>query len=65
MGIDLVCLGNIFRDLEEFEDSKTRSQDESLSSYLNNEDMNKNSQTQVGLLPQYAKNVFSLFFSSF
>ncbi|XP_023552993.1 myosin heavy chain, striated muscle-like [Cucurbita pepo subsp. pepo] len=44
------------RDLEEFEDSKTRSQDESLSSYLNNEDMNKNSQTQVGLLPQYAKN---------
>uniref|UniRef100_A0A9I9EA58 Uncharacterized protein n=1 Tax=Cucumis melo TaxID=3656 RepID=A0A9I9EA58_CUCME len=35
MGIDLLCLGNIFRDLKEYEGLKTKSRDESLSSYLN------------------------------
>lgn len=43
MGIDLLCLGNIFRDLKEYEGLKTKSRDESLSSYLN-EDVNKNRQ---------------------
>ncbi|XP_008452020.2 uncharacterized protein LOC103493151 isoform X1 [Cucumis melo] len=44
------------RDVDEYDGLKSRSQDESLSGYLNNEDVNKNSQSEVRLLPQYAKN---------
>lgn len=44
------------RDVGEYEGLKTRSQDESLSSYLNNEDVNKNSQTEDGLSDEAERN---------
>ncbi|XP_038898289.1 myosin heavy chain, skeletal muscle [Benincasa hispida] len=44
------------RDVEEYEGLKTRSQDESLSSYLNNEDVNKNSRTEDGLRDEAERN---------
>ncbi|XP_004146567.1 myosin-9 isoform X2 [Cucumis sativus] len=44
------------RDVDEYEGLKSRSQDESLSSYLNNEDANKNSQTEGGLSDEAERN---------
>ncbi|XP_022980388.1 myosin-11-like [Cucurbita maxima] len=44
------------RDLEEFEGLKSRSQHESLSSYLNNEYINKNNYTEDGLSDEAEKN---------
>ncbi|XP_022136711.1 myosin-11-like [Momordica charantia] len=44
------------RDVEEYEGLKTRSQDGSLNSYLNNEDINKNSHTEDGLSHEAEKN---------
>lgn len=43
MGIDLLCLGNIVRDVEEYEGLKAKSQDEIWSSHLS-EDVNKKRQ---------------------